>query len=117
MTMKILQALALTAILTGAAGPTMAQDATSQDASCLVLAMAAAQSADPTTKQNGMMAQSYFMGRLDARAAPNLSAVINAQVSAMTAARAKAENARCTMLIDNRVKAMRAVLSQVKPQV
>lgn len=114
--MKILHILATSTLAVALAAPAAAQDAVSQDASCLVLSMAAAQSADPTIKQNGLMAQSYFMGRLDGRGAANLSAILSAQVAALTPARAQAENTRCTVLIDNRVKAMRATLSQVKPQ-
>jgi hypothetical protein len=114
--MRILKALAAMAVLAGVAAPAAAQDAVSQDASCLVIAMAAAQSDDPTVKQNGVMAQSYFMGRLDARAVPNLSAVLNAQIAALTPARIQSENTRCATLIDNRVKAMQATLAKVKPQ-
>lgn len=114
--MKFHHILAASALVLGLAAPAVAQDAVSQDASCLVLSMAVAQSTDPAIKQSGEMAQSYFMGRLDARNVPNLSAILSAQVAAMTPARAKTENVRCSALIANRVKAMQNTLSQVKPQ-
>lgn len=113
--MKIMKMAAASAVLAGLALPALAQDAASQDASCLVLSMAATQSTNPQAKLNGQLAQSYFMGRLDSRGAPNLAALLNTQIAAMTPARAKAESLRCTQLIDNRVKAMRATLSQIKP--
>ncbi|WP_091739491.1 hypothetical protein [Phenylobacterium immobile] len=114
--MKSLKALVVSAILAVVASPAAAQAAVSQDVSCLVLSMAPAQSTNLAIKQNGLMAQSYFMGRLDARDAANLSALLNAQVVGLTPERGKAENARCTMLIDNRITAMRATLSRVKSQ-
>lgn len=114
--MKILHVVAASALVLGLAAPAVAQDAASQDASCLILSMAVAQSTDPAIKQSGEMAQSYFMGRLDARGVPNLSAILSAQVAAMTPARAKSENTRCSALIAARVKAMQTTLSQVKPQ-
>lgn len=117
--MKPPYALIVAAVSLALTAPAAARavDPATQDVSCLVLAMATTQSADPTVKQGGAVAMSYFLGRWDGRGTPkNLQATLQAQIALMTPERAKAEQVRCQSLMTNRGQALQSAISNLKPR-